>query len=246
MFKLCLDSNEIASSYVVCSFNNWHARLCHINKKLVKNMSILGFIPELSLNDFDKCEFCSQAKITKNPHKSVARETEKLDLIHSDLCEFDGVLTRNNHRYIMTFIDDYSGYTYIYLLKHKSEAFSMFRTYLAEIENQFGRKIKRFRSDRGTEYDNIDFNNFYAANGIIHETTAPYSPEMNGKAERKNRTLTELLVALMLSSGASPSWWGEIILTVNFVLNRVPNAKTRISPYELWKGWKPNVSYFKI
>ena len=59
--------------------------------------------------------------------------------------------------------------------------------------------------------------------GIIHETTAPYSPEMNGKAERKNRTLCELIVATLLSSGAASYWWGEIVLTVCYVLIRIPN-----------------------
>ena len=69
---------------------------------------------------------------------------------------------------------------------------------------------------------------------------------MNRKAERKNRTFTELIVAIMLSSGAAPHWWGGgALMTVCYVLNRVSNAKTNISPFELWKGRKPNVSYFK-
>lgn len=155
MFKLNVDAmNKISpSAYIACSFNIWHARLCHVNKRLVKNMSTLGLIPELSLNDFEKCEWCSQAKITKTPHKSVFRESEPLDLIHSDICELDGVTTRNGKRYFITFIDDCSDYSFVYLMKNKSEAFDMFKNFLNEIENQFNRKIKRLRSDRGTEYD---------------------------------------------------------------------------------------------
>ena len=56
-------------------------------------MSSLGLIPRLS-KDFEKCETCSQAKITKRPHKNVVRNTELLELIYSDLCEFEGILTR--------------------------------------------------------------------------------------------------------------------------------------------------------
>lgn len=245
MFKLNVEINQASSSYSVCTFTLWHSRLCHVNKRLVKNMSTLGLIPNLSMGNNEQCEICSQAKITKKSHKSVKRETEHLELVHSDLCEFEGILTRNGKRYLMTFIDDYSNFTYVYLLKTKNEAIDMFRTYIAEVENQFGKKIKRFRSDRGTEYDSTDFKNIYTEHGIIHEITAPYSPEMNGKAERKNRTFAELVVAIMINSGAAPHWWGEALLTVCYVLNRVPNAKTKVSPFELWKGRKPNVSYFK-
>ena len=78
--------------------------------------------------------------------------------------------------------------------------------YVTEIENQFNKKIKKLRSDRGTKYDSNLFNEFYNLHGIIHETTAPYSPEMNGKAERKNKTFTELVVATMLSSSATSFW----------------------------------------
>ncbi|CAJ2678824.1 unnamed protein product [Trifolium pratense] len=131
------------------------------------------------------------------------------------------------------------------VLHNKSDAFDMFKVFVNEVENQFNTKIKRFRSDRGTEYNSSLFNEFYKQHGIIHETTAPYSPEMNGKAERKNRTLTELVVAIMLNSGAAAHWWGEIILTVCFVLNRVPKSKEMISPYETLKKRQPNLSYLR-
>ena len=138
MFKLNVDVNKVnISAYMICSFNIWHSRLCHINKRLVKNMSSLGLIPDLSLKDFEKCESCSQAKITKTPHKSVIRVSEPLDLIHSDICEFEGILTRNGKRYFITFIDDCSNFSYVYLLKNKSEAIDMFKIFLSGIENQF-------------------------------------------------------------------------------------------------------------
>ncbi|KAL0539363.1 hypothetical protein IC582_023574 [Cucumis melo] len=206
MFKLNLEINKIASSaYMLSSFNVWHARLCHVNKRLISNMSRLNLIPKLSLHDFEKCVCCSQAKITKTLYKSVTRVTEPLELIHSDLCEFDGILTRNSKRYVITFIDDCSDYTFIYLFKNKSDAYDMFKVFVTKIENQFNIRIKRLRSDRGTEYDSVVFNEFYNSKGIIHETTKLYSPKMNGKAERKNRTLIELVVAILLESEAAPS-----------------------------------------
>ena len=100
---------------MLSSINFWHAHLCHINSRYVGIISSLGLIPRLS-KDFEKCETCSQVKITKKHHKSVVRNTELLELIHSDLCEFEGILTRGGNRYIITFIDIFSKYTTIYLL----------------------------------------------------------------------------------------------------------------------------------
>ena len=94
-----------------------------------------------------------------------------LELIHYDLCEFEGILTCGENRYIITFIDDFSKYTTVYLLKNKSDAFEKFQDFLKEVENQFCRKIKRIRSDRGYEYESSAINSFIQSLGIIHETT---------------------------------------------------------------------------
>ena len=159
MFKLNVENNKasINSVYMLSFINFWHAHLCHIISKYVGIMCSLGLIPRLS-KDFEKCETCSQAKITKMPHKSVVRNTELLELIHSDLCEFERILTRGENRYIITFIGDFSKYTTTYLLKNKSDAFENFQYFLKEVENQFGRKKKK--SDRGYEYESSAFNSF--------------------------------------------------------------------------------------
>jgi hypothetical protein len=83
-----------------------------------------------------------------------------LDLIHSDLCEMNGILTKGGIRYFITFIDDSTRFCYVYLLKSKDEALHYFKTYKAEVENQLKRKIKRLRFDRGGEYFVGDFSNF--------------------------------------------------------------------------------------
>ena len=82
-------------------------------------------------------------RLQKKPHKSVVRNTELLYLIYFDLCEFEGILTHGGNRYIITFIDDFSKYTTIYLLKNKSDAFEKFQDFLKEVENQFCKKSKK-------------------------------------------------------------------------------------------------------
>jgi transposase InsO family protein len=103
-----------------------------------------------------------------------------LDLIHSDLCEMNGILTRAAKKYFITFIDDATRYCQLYLVKTKDKALNCFNIYKAEVENQLEKKIKRVRSDRGGEYLSNEFGEYYAEHGIIHETTTLYLPQSNG------------------------------------------------------------------
>ena len=75
--------------------------------------------------------------------------------------------------YFITFIDDYSRYGYVYLLKHKSEALKKFKNYKTEVEKQLGRPIKSINNDRGGEYEVFD--EFYKGEGIRHIYTMPYN-----------------------------------------------------------------------
>ena len=84
-------------------------------------------------------------------------------------------------------------------MKNKSDAFEKLSIFLKEVENTFDKKVKRFRTDRGKEYDTLDLNNYIQSLGAVHETTAPYSPSSNGVAERKNRTLINLTNAMLVS-----------------------------------------------
>ena len=90
------------------------------------------------------------------------------------------------------------------------------------------------------------FNSFVQSLGIIHETTTPYSPASNGVAKRKNKTLIELTNAMLIESSAALHFWGEAILTACHVLNRVPHKKSHSTPFEMWKGHKPNLGYLRV
>ena len=145
----------------------------------------------------------------------------------------------------MTFIDDASRFCYVYLWQTKDEALDYFKIYMAEVENQLERKSKRLRSDHGGEYFPKIFDEFCEEHGIIHERTPPYSRESNGVAERKNHTLTDLVNAMLDTGGLSKAWWGEALLTASHVLNRVPNRNKEQTPYEIWMGRKPSLSYMR-
>ena len=240
-----LNENASSSAYLLDSFDLWHMRLGHVNNSYVEKMKSLGLIPAITSDNLNKCQICSEAKQPKKTCPSVTlRVSNLLDLIHTDLGDLKQTMTRGGKRYYVTFIDDHSRYTKVYLIRNKDEAFPMFQQYKAEVENQLNRKIKRVRSDRGGEFTLL--NDFCEKEGIIHELTPPYSPESNGVAERKNRTLKEMMNALLISSNAPDNLWGEAILSACHLQNRIPHKKIGKTPYELWKGYTPNLQYLKV
>ena len=172
-----------SSAYIVISCDVWYGRLGHVNFSYIKKMVELSLIPKLSLKNLGKCEVCVESKPTKKSCKSIERELELLSLIHSDLGDLKNTMTRGGKRFYITFINDYSRYTRVYLLRNKDEAMDAFIKYKSEVENQISKKIKRLRSDRGGEYESNPFNTFYEEHGIIHETTPSYSLKSNGVAE---------------------------------------------------------------
>ncbi|CAL8091268.1 unnamed protein product [Prunus armeniaca] len=254
LFKLNVSANSMnnninkASAYMVDSSSTlWHARLGHVNFRSLHRMYNLGLLPKLDSIENIKCETCTESKFARKSFKSVHnRSNELLGLIHSDLCDFKSTPSRGGKQYYVTFIDDCSKYCYVYLLHSKDETLDMFKTYKAEVENQLNRKIKVLRSDRGGEYESTAFAEFCATNGIIHQTTAPYTPQQNGVAERKNRTLKDMINSMLNSSGLPHNMWGEALLTANTILNRIPHKTSDKSPYEVWKGRLPTYKTLKV
>ena len=155
-----------SSTYIVVSSDVWHGRLGHVSFSYIKKMVELSLIPKLSLENLGKCEVCVESKTTKKSCKPIERKSELLILIHSDLGDLKNTMTRGDKRFYITFIDDYSRYTRVYLLRNKDEAMDAFIKYKNEVENQLSKKIKRLRSDKGGEYESNPFNTFCEEHGI--------------------------------------------------------------------------------
>jgi hypothetical protein len=125
----------------------------------------------------------------------------------------------------------------------KDEVLDKFKIFKAQVELQHETFIKCFRSDRGGEFYHPDY---FESTGIVHQTTALYSPQQHGIAERKNRVLEERVNAMLSYSGLSKGYWGEAMLTACYILNRVPNKRNKMTPYELWKKRKPNLNNLRV
>ncbi|GKA94946.1 zinc finger, CCHC-type containing protein [Tanacetum coccineum] len=147
-------SDSIGSTFMSTSKLNdsilWHARLGYVHFKRMQDMSKDGLIPAFDM-DTKKCQTCMLNKITKKPFQNAKRETEVLELIHSDLYDLHATPSLGNKKYFVTFIDDASRFCYVYLLHLKDEALDKFKVFKTEVELQQGSLIKRFRIDKGGE-----------------------------------------------------------------------------------------------
>ncbi|PHT26612.1 Dicarboxylate transporter 1, chloroplastic [Capsicum baccatum] len=215
-------NKSLNSSYLLESYDLWHERLGHVNYKTLRKLINLEVLPNFECNK-SKYQTCVESKYAKHPYKSVKRNSNFLDLIHTDICDMKSTPSRGGKKYFITFIDDCTRYCYVYLLNSKDEAIDTFRQYKTEVENQLDKKIKMIRSNRGGEYES-PFAQICVENGITDQTMAPYSSQSNGIAERKNRTLKEMMNVLLISSGLPQNLWGEAILTANRILNIVPHT----------------------
>ena len=227
----------------------WHRRLGHLGYNNVRILSMMTTGMELasSLTPDHICQYCAESKQTATPSRKPApRTTRKLELIHSDV---GGPFTpqfQGGSKYYITFVDDYSRATWVYPIKKKSQVLPSFRKWKAMVENDSGYRIKRFRTDRGSEYANLAIQELLTESGIRWEPSVPYTPSQNSKAERVNRTLMERVRAMLLDSNLPKGMWAELINTAAYLKNRSPANSQDKTPFELWNEQRPNLSNLRI
>ena len=114
-------------------------------------------------------------------------------------------------------------------------------------EKQSGQALKVLRTDEGGEYTSKAFNTYCEQHGIIHEVTTPYTPQHNGLVERRNRTILDMARNMLKQKKLPNSFWGEVVSTTNYLLNRCPTKRLKEKVLEdVWFGRKPLVSHLKI
>ena len=229
----------------------WHRRYGHVGNKSLEvlgNKQLVRGLPSLQANG-GICTVCHRGKQhrTNIPKKSQWRASRRLQLIHADLCGPITPTSSSYKRYILCLIDDFSRKGWIYLLAEKSEAFSMFKVFKSYVEKEVESEICCLRTDRGGEFTSKEFNDFCVKNGIKRQLTAAYTPQQNGVAERKNRTLLNMVRCLLAEMKMPKLFWPEAAKWGIHVLNRSPTvALKEMTPEECWSGVKPNVDYFRV
>lgn len=233
----------------------WHRRYGHLNQAMLVSLSnkhIVNGLPTWKNKDLGFCEPCIKGKMSKLPYHSVVlpKSRRPLELVHSDVCGPITPGTAEGEKYFVTFIDDFTHFVTVHLLKCKSEVFKCFRQYQAAAEVQFSNKISRLRMDNGGEYISNEFKNFCSTNGIKMEYTIPYNPQQNGVSERFNRTLLDKARTMIADSTLPKFMWGEAVRAAAYIINRTPSksihAAKNITPAELWFSVKPDVSKMRV
>lgn len=238
------------------SYSLWHKRLGHISERRIMRLVSEGILGAIDTSDKNECVSCIKGKLTNKRKSGAERAKEVLELVHTDICGPFPQASWNGQQYFITFIDDFSRYGYLYLIMEKSDALDVFKAFKAEVENQLGKKIKCVRSDRGGEYYGRNdgsgeqrqgpFAKFLEECGIVPQYTMPGSPSMNGVAERRNRTLKDMVRSMISHTTLPGSLWGEALKTAVYLLNRVPTKATTKTPYELWTGKKPVLQHLRV
>lgn len=231
--------------------HHWHRVFGHRDPRAIKEMFRDGLIEGAELikcNCCNDCEVCLKAKTTRLPFSNEATNHSKsvLDLVHTDVCGPMQTASNTGKRYILTLIDDFSRFTVISLLSHKSEVESRIKEYISLVNNKFGGKPKIFRSDRGGEYLSNQFKAYLRNEGIEQQLTAPHTPQQNGIAERKNRTLMEMARCMLTDAQLPNMFWAEAVCAANYIQNRVLTRSTHKTPFELWYDRRPDARHMNI
>uniref|UniRef100_H3H9I1 Integrase catalytic domain-containing protein n=1 Tax=Phytophthora ramorum TaxID=164328 RepID=H3H9I1_PHYRM len=261
LFKLCMtpmmpdeanaagskDRQGDTTSYL------WHLRLGHIGHggldAIVKKSYGVG-IDMTSVKQWELCDGCALGKQTRVSYmkSSPNRAKHVLEVVHSDVCGPMQTPTFGGKRYFVTFIDDKSHFCVVYLLRNKSEVAAKFAEFVALAETQTGKRVKTLRSDNGGEYTSGAMAKFCADRGIVQKFTPPYTPQLNGVAERMNRTLVECARCMLEHAGLPKTYWGEAVMTATFLRNRCPTRAISHdkSPHQVWTGKKPLLANLKV
>jgi len=124
-----------------------------------------------------------------------------LQLVHTDICKPLDPVSLGGNRYFITFIDDFGGKLWVYILKEKYVVFTTFKNFEALVEAESGHKLITLQSDRGGEYTSNLFQEYYREQVIKRQFITPYTPQQNGITKRKNRTILDMIRIMLKEKG---------------------------------------------
>ncbi|CAI5991353.1 unnamed protein product [Closterium sp. NIES-65] len=236
-----------------CDWLTLHRRMGHVAlpilQQLVKNEMVAGIRVKGEPDEVLGCPTCMQAKFTRFPFSSSeATAKAPFDEVVMDVV---GPLKLGaaGAEYFLTIVDVYTRMTWVYVLAKKSDVAETLKAdWFPMVERQQDRLVKSIRTDRGGEFLRKEFGLWLKKNGIRHSLTMPYSPAMNGIAERANCTITEAARGLLIEAGLPDYFWPDAVRSACVAKNR---ALTHVGadkwvPYVEWLGRKPKVDMLRV
>ncbi|GKB17921.1 putative ribonuclease H-like domain-containing protein, partial [Tanacetum coccineum] len=226
----------------------WHRRLGHVNfktiNKLVKENLVRG-LPSKRFENDQTCVACLKGKQHKASCKSKTQNsiTQPLFMLHMDLFSLTFVSSLMNKKYCLVVTDDYSRFTWVFFLASNDETSGIIKSFITEIENLVDKKVKIIRCDNGTEFKNKVMSEFCEKKGIKKEFSVARTPQQNGVAERRNKTLIEAARTMLANSKLPTTFWDEAVNTACYVQNRKFDGK---SDEGFFFGYSLNSKAFRI
>ncbi|XP_056695641.1 uncharacterized protein [Spinacia oleracea] len=223
-----------------------HARLGH------PSLSKMKFVDDEYCKGITKynCGICYSSKHHKFPfHVSDSRAAACFDLIHMHIWGSYRVRNLDGASYFLTIVDDHSRITWTYLIHNKLQVHKVVSEFISMVETQFNKRVKKIRSNNGTEIVKESCRSMFASKGILHENRVPYVPQQNGIVERKHRSLLEISRALRFDAGLPKKFWGECILTATHFINKIPSKRDKFDSRTkicLFIGYPAGYKYFKL
>ena len=230
----------------------WHRRLSHLGMDAVRTLVTKDVVTGIECSgSFDRIR-CIACLIGKGPQQPYAHNGNRAlgvgDLLHMDICGPYPVATPSGMKYFFVILDDCANFGFTTLLRLRSGAFSFYSSTEAYVERSTGRPVREVRLDGALEFTAGVMGRHFQSKGISVQVTAPYAHSQNGKAERYVRTLEDGGQTLIADSGLPASFWGDAVLTVQYIRNRVPTSTLpdNKTPFEVFFGKKPDLSHLRI
>jgi hypothetical protein len=201
----------------------WLDRLGHPSMRVIDSVVRENNLPSSSLeyNKESVCNACQQGKIHQLAFpKSTSVSTVPLELVHSSVWgPAPTYIGRKN--YYVSFVDDFSKFTWVYLIRHKSKVFQVLRIFQKLVERTFNRKILGMQTNWGGEYQKL--NTFFTRVGISHQVSCPHTHQQNGAVEHKHRHIVDVGLSLLAHTHMPLKYWDEAFSTAAYLINRTPS-----------------------
>jgi transposase InsO family protein len=230
----------------------WHRRLAHVGMKnlhkLLKGEHVLG-LRDVCFEKDRPCVACQAGKKvgTTHPHKNMITMSRPLELLHMDLFGPVTYLSTGGSKYGLVIVSNFSRFTWVFFLQDKIETQGTLKRFLRRAQNEFELKVKKIRSDNGSEFKNLQVEEYLEEEGIKHEFSAHYAQQQNGVVERKNRTLIDMARTMLGEYKTLERFWSEAVNMACHAINHIYlHRLLKKTSYELLTGNKPNFSYFRV
>ncbi|CAH9121069.1 unnamed protein product [Cuscuta epithymum] len=223
----------------------WHSRLGHPSKTVLRLVSGLQKSP-ITFDSNKICDACMRGKQTRDVFAiNTARAIEPFELIHCDIWGPYRTPATSGARYFLTIVDDFSRAVWIHLLCEKGEVFNVLKHFIAMTTRQFNKQVKVVRADNGLEFQKL--RGYFLNDGIIFQTSCVYTPQQNGRVERKHRHILDMARTLRFHAHLPIQFWGECVLTAGYLINRLPSPLLdNKSPYELLFNKLPSYNQLRV